>query len=83
LRYLVGIRRLAEFAAVDAILLIDNCWAHAIEDMIRLLTQERARVIIIPGQTTEIFQVLELTRVGVIERRSRSALPFVNDNAIV
>jgi hypothetical protein len=74
---------LGAFAAEEAVLLMDNCSAHVTDDVIRLLTEARVRVITFTPHTTHIFQVLELTLFGVLKRRPRNELPFETDNSTV
>jgi hypothetical protein len=80
-RYLVGLRGLAEFWPERVVLVTDKCSAHVTDDVIRLLTEARVRVITFTGHTTQIFQVLDLKLFGVLERRPKSELPFENDDA--
>jgi hypothetical protein len=66
LPYLVCVRGLGAFATEEAVLLMDNCSAHAPDDVIRLLTEARVRVITFAPHTTHIFQILDVTLFGVL-----------------
>jgi hypothetical protein len=83
LPYLVCVWRLGAFAAEEAVLLMDNCSAHVTDDVIRLLTKARVRIIIFAPHTTNIFQVLDPTLFGVLKRGPRYELPFETDNSTV
>jgi hypothetical protein len=62
---------------------MDNCSAYVIDDVIHFLTEARVRVITFAPHTTHIFQVLDLTLFGVLERRPRYEFPFEIDNSTV
>jgi hypothetical protein len=64
-------------------MLMDYCSAHLTDELIRLLTEIRVRVITFAPHTTQIFQVLDLTLFGVLKRHPRYELPFENGNATV
>jgi hypothetical protein len=51
--------------------------------VIRILTEARVRVITFEPQTTQVFQVIDLTIFGVLKRCPRYELPFDDDNALV
>jgi hypothetical protein len=55
---------------------MDDCSAHVIDDLIRLLTEARVRMITFAPYTTKIFQVFDLTLFAVLGRSSRQTLPF-------
>jgi hypothetical protein len=73
----------AKFGTEDAVSLLANCSAHVSDDVIRLLTEAKVRIITFPSHTTQIFQVLNLTLFGVLKKRPRYELPFEHDNATV
>jgi hypothetical protein len=50
------------------------------DDLIHIPTEAKVRVITFAPHTTQIFQILDLKLFGVLKRRTRSALPFENDN---
>jgi hypothetical protein len=83
LPYLVCVRGLGAFPAEKAVLLMANCSAHVTDDVIRLLTEARVRVITFAPHTTHIFQVLDLTLFGVVKRRPRYEPPFETENSTV
>jgi hypothetical protein len=85
LPYLVCVRGLRAFAAEEAVLLMDmdNCLVNARDDVIRLLTEARVRVITFAPHMTHIFQVLDLTLFGVLKRRPRYELPFETDDSTI
>jgi hypothetical protein len=62
---------------------MDHCSVHVTDDVIRLLTDTTVRVTTFASQTTQIFQILDLTLFGVLKRRARYELPFQNDHARV
>jgi hypothetical protein len=70
-------------AQETAVLLMDHCSAHFSDDVIRMLTEAKVRVITFPSRTTQVFQVLDLTLFGVLKRRPRYELPFDEDNSMV
>jgi hypothetical protein len=74
---------MAVFAEEIAVLFMDNCSAHVSDDVIRILTQARLRVITFARHTTQVFQVLDLTLFGILKRRPRYELQFDDDNATV
>jgi hypothetical protein len=79
--HLVGPRDLAEFAAEHRVSLTNDCSAHVTDDVIRLLTEARMRVITFAPHTTQISQGLDLKLVDVLKRLRRYELPFENGNA--
>jgi hypothetical protein len=52
LPYLVGFGDEAEFAAEDAVLMMDKCSTHVTDDITRLLTEAMVTVIIFAPYTT-------------------------------
>jgi hypothetical protein len=62
---------------------MDNCSAHVTDNVIRLLTEARVRVITFAPHTTHIFQILDLTLFGVLNKPPRYELLFETDNATV
>jgi hypothetical protein len=48
---------------------MDNRSFHVTDDVIRLLTEARERVITFAPHTTQIFQILDLKLFGVLKRR--------------
>jgi hypothetical protein len=70
---------LSEFADEIGMLLTDTGPSHVTDDVIRLLTEARVRVITFAPQANQIFQVLDATLVGVLKRQSRSELPFEDE----
>jgi hypothetical protein len=51
--------------------------------MIHLLTETRVRVITFALDTTQIFQVLNVTLLSVLKRRPRYELPFEDEEETV
>jgi hypothetical protein len=74
---------LAEFAAEIGGFLIDNCPSHVTDDMVHLLTRARVRVITFAPRTTQIFQVPDVTLLGVLKGRPRWDLPFKDNKETV
>jgi hypothetical protein len=62
---------------------MDNCPSHVPDDIISLLTEARVRVITFAPRTTQIFQVLDVTFFGVLERRLGYKLPFEDEKETV
>jgi hypothetical protein len=60
-----------------------NCSAHVSDDVIRILTEARVRVIVFASHTSQVCQVLDLTLFGVLKRCPMYELPFDDDNATV
>jgi hypothetical protein len=83
LPYIDMLRGLAVFAQEPAVLLMDNCWVHVSDDVIRIFTEASVGVITFAPHTTQIFQVLDLTLFGALKRCPRYELPFDDDNATV
>jgi hypothetical protein len=73
----------AVLAQEIAVLLMAHCSADVSDDVIRILTDARARVITFAPHTTQVFQVLDLTLFGVLKRCPRYELPFDANNATV
>jgi hypothetical protein len=73
----------AVLAQEIAVLLMDDCWAYASDDVICILTEARVHVIASAAPTTQVFQVLDLTLFGVLKRCPRYELPFDEYNATV
>jgi hypothetical protein len=83
LSYIDAFRGLVEFAAENAVLFVDNVWAHVTDDAIHLLIETRVFVLTFAPHTTQIFQVLGLTLLGFLKRHLGYDVPFENDNAAV
>jgi hypothetical protein len=64
-------------------LLMAPCSAEVSDDLIRILTEARVRVITSAPHTTQVLQVLDLTLFGVLKRCPRYELPFDENNAPV
>jgi hypothetical protein len=52
---------MAAFAEEVIVLSMDDCWVHASDDAIHILTEARVRVLTVAPHTTQVFQVLDLT----------------------
>jgi hypothetical protein len=50
---------------------MDDCSATVSDDVIRIFTEARMRVIIFAPHTTQAFQVIDLPSFGVLKRCSR------------
>jgi hypothetical protein len=81
LPYIDTFHGLAAIAQKIAVLLMNNCSADVTDDVIRILTGARVRVITFAPHTTQVFQVLDLTLFGVLKQCPRYELPFDDDNA--
>jgi hypothetical protein len=73
------LRSLEQFAAEDAVLLVDNCPSHVCDVILNLLREERVRIITWPHHTTQIFQKLDTPLFGVLKRKGQYKLPFDDD----
>jgi hypothetical protein len=80
---LAELRKVEAFAEEDAVLLMDNCPSHVTREVIGILTETRGRVITFAPNTTQIFQILDLTLFGVLKHQPRYDLPFDDDAATV
>jgi hypothetical protein len=76
LQYIETPRGLTLFAQEIAVLLMAHCSAHLSDDVIRILTEARVRVITFAPHTTRVCQGLDLTLFGVPKRCPRYELPF-------
>jgi hypothetical protein len=56
---------------------------HVTDDIIRLLTEARVRVITFAPHTTQIFQVLDVTLFGVLKWRLGYEMPFEDEKETV
>jgi hypothetical protein len=59
---------------------MDHCSAHFTDDVIRILTEARVRVITFASRTTQVFPGLDLTLFDVLRWRAVYELPFDDDN---
>jgi hypothetical protein len=80
---LVELHALDKFAVEIAVLLMDNGSSNITSDMIRLLTEARACVIIFLSHTTEIFQVFDVPLFAAGNQCPRSELPFGDEELTV
>jgi ABC-type molybdate transport system ATPase subunit len=60
----------------DAALLMDNCQSHLTSDVRDCLNTARVSVVTFRPHTTQIFQLLDLTLVGMFTRDGKYHLPF-------
>jgi hypothetical protein len=49
-----------EFEAREAVLLMDNCSPHVLDDIVAVLTNVRVRIITFAPHTTQVFQMLDV-----------------------
>jgi hypothetical protein len=80
---LAEIRTLDQFAEEIGVLLMDTYASHVTDDVIHLLTEARVRVMTFALNTTQIFQVLDVTLFCVLKRRPRYELPFEDEKETV
>jgi hypothetical protein len=80
---LVELRTLDGFTEETGVLLMDNCPSHVTDDIIVLLTEVRVRVITFAPDTTQTFQVPDVTLFGVLKSHPRYELPFGDEKARV
>jgi hypothetical protein len=64
-------------------LLTTHCSAHASDDVIRILTEAKVRVVTFAPHTTQVFQVFDATLFGALKQCPRYELPFDEHNATV
>jgi hypothetical protein len=83
LLYIDSFHGLAVFAQEIAVLLMPHCSADVSDDVIRIVTEPRVRVITFAPHTTQVFQVLDLTLFSVLKWCPRSELPFDDNHASV
>jgi hypothetical protein len=74
---------LVVFAQEVAVLLVNNCSVDVSNDVIRILTVARVRVITFVPHTTQFVQVFDFAICGVPERRPKYEMPFDENNATV
>jgi hypothetical protein len=72
-----------EFVEEMTAFLTVNWSSHIKSDMIGLLTSGQVRVITVAPRTTQIFQVFDVTFVGVLKRHPRHELPFGDEEVTV
>jgi hypothetical protein len=73
----------AVLAQQITVLLMDDCSADVNDDVIRILTEARVRVITFAPHTTQDFQVLYLIPFGVLKQCPRYELALDENNATV
>jgi hypothetical protein len=83
LRYLDILCGLAVLAQEISVLLTVQCSADVSDDVIRILTEARVRIIAFAPQTTQVFQVRDLTLFGALKRCAKYALWFDENNTTV
>jgi hypothetical protein len=83
LQYIDTFRGRAVITQEIAVLLMAHCSADVSDNVIRILTAARVRVITFAPHTTQVVQVLDLTHFGVLKPCPRYELPFDDDNATV
>jgi hypothetical protein len=76
LPYIDTFRGWAVLAQEIALLLMDHCSADVSDNVIRILTRARVRVITFALRTTQVFQVPDLTVFAILKRSPRYELPF-------
>jgi hypothetical protein len=59
---------------------MDNCPGDIMDEVLRLLRDARVRVMTWSPQTTQIFQQLDVSFLGVLKRRGQYKLPFDEEN---
>jgi hypothetical protein len=83
LPYIDTLRGLAVLAQENAVLLMDDRVSDVSDDVIRILTDARLRVIIFAPHTTQVFQVLDLALFGVLKQCPRYDLSLDETKATV
>jgi hypothetical protein len=66
-----------------AVLLMDHCSSHITNDVIALLTDARVCLITFAPQTTQIFQLFDVTLFSALKQHPRYELPFWDEKAII
>jgi hypothetical protein len=75
--------RQAVLAQEIPVLLMTHYSADASDDVIRIHSEARVRVVAFAPHTTQVFQVFDVTLFGVLKRCPRYELPFDENNATV
>jgi hypothetical protein len=83
LPYLDTFRGRAVFAQEIAVSLMIQCSADVSDYVIHMLAEASVQVIAFAPHTTQVFQVLDLTLVGVLKRCPRYELPIDQNTAPV
>jgi hypothetical protein len=66
--YLNKLRESEEFEACEAVILMDNCSPHVLDDIVAILISVRVRIIIFAPHTTQIFQMLDVVLFDVLKK---------------
>jgi hypothetical protein len=66
-----------------AVLLMDNCSSHTSDDVIALLTRERAKIIIFTPSPTRIFQMLEIVLFEALKKHVPGPTTLEEEQTIV
>jgi hypothetical protein len=74
---------LAVLSQEIAVLLMTRYSAHISDDVIRIPTEARANVVSFAPDTTQVFQLVDLTLFGVLKRCPRYELPLDENEAPV
>jgi hypothetical protein len=83
LPYVDTFRGRAVLAQELAVWLMTQCLADGSDEVIRILTEARERVISFAPYTTQVFKVLDFTFFGVLKPCPRYELPFDDDNPTI
>jgi hypothetical protein len=68
--YLNELQDSEEFKTCEAVLLIDNCSPHILNDVVAVLTHARVRIVTFATHTTHIFQMLDMVLFGALEKHA-------------
>jgi hypothetical protein len=68
--YLNELRDSEELEACEAVLLLDNCSPHMLDNDVAVFTHVRVRIITFAPYTTHIFQVLDVVLFGALAKHA-------------
>jgi hypothetical protein len=76
LPYINELRSNEEFADKKTVLLMDNCSIHVQTKTLQTLADDRVKMIASPPHTTHIFQYLDLSVFGNLQKKMNDKLPL-------
>jgi hypothetical protein len=79
LPYVDELRSNEEFADKKAVVLMDNCPVQVQGDILQMLADQGAKVLMFPPHTAHIFQSLDLSLFGNFKKRVNDRLPLETD----
>jgi hypothetical protein len=70
------LRESEEFEAYEAVLLMDNCSLHVLDEVVAVLTNAQVRIITFATHTTHIFQMLDVVLFGALRKHANGLKIF-------